>query len=74
MNLFREEEDSIGKRQVPIEAYYGIQSLRAFENFKITGRKVHIEFIKSIVEIKLAAALSNFEAGEIGRASCRERV
>jgi len=65
MNLFREEEDSIGKRQVPIEAYYGIQSLRAFENFKITGRKVHIEFIKSIVEIKLAAALSNFEAGVI---------
>lgn len=65
MEKFREEEDSIGKRQVPTEAYYGIQSLRASENFRITGRKVHPEFIRSIAEVKKAAAISNFEVGVI---------
>lgn len=66
-NYYREEEDSIGKRQVPIDAYYGIQSLRASENFKISGRTVHPEFIKSIAEVKMAAALANFEAGVINK-------
>lgn len=46
---FREEQDSIGKKLVPSDAYYGVQSLRAAENFRITGKKVHPEFIKSIV-------------------------
>ncbi len=65
MGNFREEVDSIGKREVPVEAYYGVQSLRASENFKITGQKAHFEFIKSIAEVKLAAALANCEAGVI---------
>lgn len=64
---YREEEDSIGKRQVPIDAYYGVQSLRAYENFRITGRKVHQEFIKSIAEVKKAAAMSNGEVGVFGK-------
>ncbi len=65
MNSFREEFDSLGKKEVPVDAYYGIQSLRAYENFKITGTKVHPEIIKSIVEIKMAAAITNQEAGVI---------
>lgn len=65
MELFREEEDSIGKRLVPIDAYYGVQSLRASENFKITGRKVHPEFIRSIAEVKMAAAITNYQSGVI---------
>ncbi len=65
MDNFREEFDSLGKKQVPADAYYGVQSLRAAENFKITGTKVHPEIIKSIIEIKMAAAITNKEAGVI---------
>ncbi|WP_193353674.1 aspartate ammonia-lyase [Clostridium tetani] len=59
---FRLESDSIGEKQVPKEAYYGVQSLRAKENFKITGLRIHKEFIKSLAEIKMAAAISNYES------------
>ncbi|KHO39553.1 aspartate ammonia-lyase [Clostridium tetani] len=63
MNMeFRLESDSIGEKQVPKEAYYGVQSLRAKENFKITGLRIHKEFIKSLAEIKMAAAISNYES------------
>jgi len=60
---FRVESDSIGNKDVPINAYYGVQTLRAAENFKITGLKTHREFIKSLAEIKKASAITN---GEIG--------
>ena len=63
MVTYREEKDSIGTRMVPKEAYYGVQSMRASENFRITGRKVHPELIKAALEIKLAAAESNLSAG-----------
>ncbi len=63
MKAYREEYDSIGARLVPIEAYYGIQSLRASENFNITGRKLHDQFIVAIVELKKAAAITNRDAG-----------
>ena len=48
MTTFREEFDSIGMKEVPIDAYYGVQSLRAAENFRITGTKVHPEMITDI--------------------------
>ena len=65
MTLFRKEYDSIGMKEVPIDAYYGVQSLRAAENFKITGTKVHPEMIKAMAEIKKAAAIANKQAGVI---------
>ncbi len=65
MENFRNEYDSLGKKEVPVDAYYGVQSLRAAENFRITGTHVHPEIIKSITEIKLAAAVTNKEAGII---------
>lgn len=65
MSGFRMESDSIGKKAVPLSAYYGVQSLRAQENFKISGTKVHPEFIRAIVEIKKAAAITNKNAGVI---------
>lgn len=55
----RIESDSIGSHQVPIEAYYGVQSLRAQENFNITGNKLHPTFIQSLAYIKKAAAVTN---------------
>jgi aspartate ammonia-lyase len=59
--LFRLENDSIGEKQVPKEAYYGVQTLRAAENFSITGQRVHEEFINSLANIKKACALTNME-------------
>lgn len=60
---FRTESDSIGTKEVPIEAYYGVQTLRGAENFKITGLKMHEDFIKSLAQIKKASAITNCEIG-----------
>ena len=65
MTQFRNEYDSIGMEKVPIDAYYGVQSLRAAKNFRITGTKVHPEMIRAIAEIKKAAAIANKRAGTI---------
>ena len=54
---YRIEKDSIGEKQVPVDAYYGVQSLRGFENFHITGQKLQPEFINSMAEIKKACAI-----------------
>lgn len=63
MISYREEYDSIGSRMIPSKAYYGVQSLRGAENFNITGRRLHPQFIRATVEIKKAAAIANKEAG-----------
>lgn len=63
MKDYREEQDSIGVREIPAEAYYGVQSLRGSENFHITGRGMHPQFIRAIVELKKAAAMTNRDAG-----------
>lgn len=60
---FRLENDSIGEKKVPKEAYYGVQSLRGAENFNITGLRLHKDFIISLAEIKKATAITNLEAG-----------
>ena len=60
---FRIERDSVGERAVPCGAYYGVQTLRASENFRITGKTMPREMIASIAEIKKAAALTNREIG-----------
>ena len=62
---YRIESDSIGKKEVPATAYYGIQSLRAKENFRISGTRVHPEFIRAITEVKKAAAITNRDVGVI---------
>lgn len=48
----RLESDSIGTMEVPEDAYYGVQALRAKENFPITGTKLHPVFIKNLAKIK----------------------
>ena len=55
----RIEADSIGSLAVPADAYYGVQSLRAKRNFNITGRPMHPVFIRNLVRIKKAAAVTN---------------
>ena len=61
----RTEFDSIGSMEVPANAYYGVQSLRAMQNFQISGRKLHGKFIESLAVIKKAAALTNYRAGHL---------
>ena len=61
----RKESDSIGTLSVPIDAYYGVQTLRGYENFKITGQTMNKTFIKNIVLIKKACAITNLFAGNI---------
>lgn len=64
---YRIEHDSIGDKEVPIDAYYGVQSLRAAENFPITGLDLHPEVVNSIVYIKKAAAITNSETGRLSK-------
>ncbi len=63
MTDYRIEEDLLGKREVPNNVYYGIQTLRAKENFKITGYKMDRDFIKALGMVKKAAAKANMMAG-----------
>lgn len=58
----RTESDSIGTMKVPAEAYYGVQAMRARDNFPITGRQLHPLFIQSMAIIKKAAAITNRDA------------
>lgn len=62
---YRIEHDSVGDKKVPLDAYYGVQSLRAAENFPITGLNTHPEIVNSIVYIKKAAAITNKEIGKL---------
>lgn len=58
----RLEADSIGTMEVPEEAYYGVQSLRAKENFAITGNRMNPAFLENLAKIKKAAAITNRNA------------
>lgn len=60
MNM-RTEHDFLGSKVVPEDAYYGIQTLRAVENFPITGYRIHEELIKALAIVKKAAALANMD-------------
>ena len=62
---YRLESDSVGEKQVPSEAYYGVQSLRAKENFNITGKMIPTVQVYSLAEIKKACALTNKAAGTL---------
>ena len=61
----RQEHDLIGQRDVPAAAYYGIHTLRAVENFPITGLPIsaYPDLIRSLAAIKSAAAKANCELG-----------
>ncbi len=61
----RVERDTLGEKEVPADAYYGIETQRAIENFPISGRKAHSYLIKAMVAIKKAACLANRSIGLI---------
>jgi aspartate ammonia-lyase len=59
----RREIDPLGEKAVPKTVYYGIQTLRAVENFPVSGIKAPKVFIEAYVKVKKAAALANIEVG-----------
>src|SRR4030043_1547174 len=59
----RIEIGPLGEKAIPENAYYGIQTLRATENFPVSGIKAPLAFIKAYVMVKKAAALANAEVG-----------
>lgn len=63
MVQFRIEKDFLGEKQLPLEAYYGINTVRAVENFPISGVPIHSELITALAEVKKAAAIANMELG-----------
>ena len=64
---FRVESDLLGSREVPADALYGVQTVRAMENFNISGNlmKDYPNFIKGMAITKKAAAIANYEVGMI---------
>src|SRR4028119_2252905 len=60
---YRTERDSMGDKQIPSTVYYGIQTLRAVENFPISGIKPLPTYIDACVLIKKATAIANGELG-----------
>lgn len=60
---YRFEHDLLGEREVSAECYYGIHTLRAVENFNISGRPIRHPLVIALAMVKKAAALANLEAG-----------
>ena len=63
--LYRVERDLLGQRNIPINAYYGINTLRAVENFPISGDSIsrYPSLIRALANVKHAAAAANLELG-----------
>jgi aspartate ammonia-lyase len=62
---YRIEKDFLGERNIPNNVYYGVQTLRGIENFKITGLPISLEpfFIQAFGYVKKAAAMANRDLG-----------
>lgn len=60
---YRIEEDSLGKLKVPSDVLYGIHSMRSQKNFIRSGEKIHPYLIKAFLQVKLAAAITNWKIG-----------
>ena len=62
---FRTESDSLGPIQVPSDKYYGAQTQRSLDNFKIGGHQFTREFIRAYGIVKKAAATVNHDSGKL---------
>jgi len=62
---YRTEHDSMGEVQVPVEKYWGAQTQRSFENFKIGTEKMPTEIIRAFAILKKAAAIANNRLGKL---------
>src|SRR5262245_3413155 len=62
---FRTERDPLGELNVPVDAYYGVQTARAVENFPISGLRAHPDLVTATILIKKAAAEANATLGRL---------
>lgn len=67
MTAFRKEKDSMGYIDVPADKYWGAQTQRSAENFKIGGHKMPKEIISAFAVLKMAAAQANCDLGELSK-------
>ena len=69
---YRIEKDFLGEKQIPADAYYGVQTQRGKDNFHITGTPMSSEpyFVMAFGYVKKAAALANHELGLLDEARC----
>ena len=67
MNTFRTEKDTMGPVEVPNDKYWGAQTQRSINNFKIGENKMPIEIIRAFAILKKAAALTNLDLGVISK-------
>lgn len=63
----RKEKDSLGEVEIPIDAYYGVQTMRAVHNFPISGHKAHPVMVDAYIYIKKAAAITNSALGILNK-------
>jgi len=72
---FRVEKDLIGEKQVPAAAYYGVQTARALENFRISGQTIgqYPELVEGLAIVKMAAARANYDVGAMKK-SVRDAI
>lgn len=63
----RTEKDLLGEKQIPADAYYGVQTARALENFQVSGvtTKFYPDYVRAFAMVKLAAARANNEVGRL---------
>ncbi|MHB1457742.1 MAG: aspartate ammonia-lyase [Armatimonadota bacterium] len=66
----RTEHDLLGSLEVPLDAYYGIHTLRASQNFQISGLLIHPELIRSLAMVKQACAIANERTGYMEERIC----
>ncbi len=65
VNVMRKEYDFLGEMEIPEDVYYGVQTMRAIENFRITGQTIDKDFVQSMAKVKKAAALANMSTGRL---------
>ncbi len=63
--MMRLEKDTLGEVEVPDDAYYGPQTARAVDNFRVSGERLPSRFIKAQAAIKMASARANMECGKL---------
>lgn len=65
----RKERDLLGEKEIPADAYYGVQTARAIENFPVSGvtTKFYPDYVKAFAIVKLAAARANAETGRLSK-------
>ena len=70
MAEYRIERDSMGEMKVPADRYWGAQTQRSFENFKIGVEKMPVEIIRAFAVLKKGAALANRRLGRLDETRC----